>query len=156
MTDEDIYAFRPVPEAAAPAAPPRRRPLWPWLLGAFALLALLVTAACGVALWSIADAAQQGLHLSVNGDDWEPLIVGADHGALALLGLGIATVVVVVVVPVALLLALLAGVLGVGLALLAVVGCVGLVAAVVLSPLWLLGLLLWLLLRRRAPARMAA
>ena len=157
MTDEDIYAFRPVPEPA-PAAPAPQRRLWPWFAAAFLVLALLVGVACVAALWSLADSAQHGLHISVNGDDWEPMIVGGDHWALALLGVGIAAVVVAVVVPVALLLALLATVLGVGLALLAVVGSVSLVAALALSPLWLLALLLWLLLRRRpgAAARMTA
>jgi hypothetical protein len=141
MTDEDIYAFRPVPEPGA-ALPAARRRLWPWF-------ALLVGVACVAALWSLADSAQHGLHISVNGDDWEPLIVGGDHWALAMLGVGMAAVAVAVLVPVALLLALLATVLGVGLALLVVLGSVGLVAALALSPLWLLGLLLWLLLRRR-------
>jgi hypothetical protein len=159
MTDQDIYAFRPVPEAVT--APPARRRLWPWFALAFALLALLVGVACVAALWSLADSAQHGLHIRINGDDWDPMIVGGDHWASALLGVGAATVAVLVIVPVALLLALLATALGVGLALLAVLavlGSVALVAALALSPLWLLGLLLWLLLRRRAPdpARMTA
>ena len=56
--------------------------------------------------------------------------------------------VALVAVPCAVLLSLLAAALGIGVALLAVLA----VAAVALSPLWLIGLLLWLLLRRRPPA----
>jgi hypothetical protein len=153
MTDEDIYAFRPVPEGAPPPGPapaartPRR--VWPWVVGLMALLALAFAGAAMVALLALGDAAHHGLHITLNGDAWDPAVVDADHWGLALLGVAGAMLAVLVVVPLALLLGLLSAALGIGIALLVVL----LVAAVVLSPLWVLVLLLWLLLRPRpAPA----
>jgi hypothetical protein len=166
MNTDDIRAFGPAP--AAGATPGRRRRLWPWLLGALLVLALLVAAA-GAALWAVADSAPHGLHVIVNGqagDGWD----GWDawdswdgdfslrHGLGGVLGLLLAAVVVLLVVPFTLLLGLLLGLVGLATGLTVAVGALGTVAAVLLSPLWGLGLLLWLLLRRRSPAaaRMAA
>jgi hypothetical protein len=87
--------------------------------------------------------------------DWDS---GPHHGLLAGLGVIAALLVVLFVVPFTVLLGLLLGLMGIGIGLAATVGAVGLVAALLLSPLWGLGLLLWLVFRRRSPpaARMAA
>jgi hypothetical protein len=150
MTDEDIYAFRPVPERTA-AAPPRRR-LWPWLLAAGLLLAVLAVAGGTAVLLALADGARHGLDVNINGESWDGLLIDTDHGWMALLGVGVglcvALLVLVLVVPLTVLLALGAVALGLVTALLAI----ALAAAVLLSPLWLLGLLLWLALRRRPAA----
>jgi hypothetical protein len=148
MTDEDIYAFRPVP---APAAPARRR-AWPWLLGAVLLLAALAVAGGTAVLLALADGAHHGLNVNIDGEPWDGMLFDSDHGWLALLGVGVglvvALLVLLLVVPLTLLLALGAVALGLVTALLAI----ALAAAVLLSPLWLLGLLLWLALRRRPAA----
>ena len=136
MTDEDIYAFHPVPppDAGPQLPPPRKRRLWPWVLGAAVLLAVVLAASCAAALLALAEAGRQGLNVTINGEPWQGGDLSAAHGALALLGVGAAALVVLLVVPLVV------------------------VLAVVLSPLWLLGLLLWSLLRRRPaqPARMSA
>jgi hypothetical protein len=83
------------------------------------------------------------------------LVAMVGVGGALLVALLAVMLVVFLVVPLVLVGVLLAVGLGLGGALLAA----ALVAAVVLSPLWLFGLLLWLLLRRApnaAPARMAA
>ncbi len=179
MNDDDIRAFGPSP--AVSAGLPRRRRLWPWLLGALLVLALLVLAllAAGALAtwWTVADAGHHGMRVIVNGqpwdgwdvaDGWDILgwdILGWDispgHGLLAGLGVLVAVFVVLLVVPFTVMLGLLLGLMGLATGLAVTVGAVGLVAAVVLSPLWGLGLLLWLVLRRRGPvstptARMAA
>ena len=166
MRDEDIYAFNPVPHPPPP--PPRgRRRIWPWVMAG--LLATLVLIALGgataiAALIDITrDGVRDGMHVVINGEDWADGHLSFDHGLLAGLGvmaaLGAALlavvavlVVVLVLVPLVLAVALCAVALGVGVALLAV----GLVVALATSPLWGLGLLLWLALRprRAAPARM--
>ena len=151
MNDEAIYAFSPVPK---PPAPPRRR-LWPWLLGGFLLLAVVLVASGAVALVSLLDSAHDGVHVSIDGDEWTPGVLDGLGGLMALMGAGIgltvALVCVLLVVPLTLLLVALALALGLGGAVLAL----GLVAALLLSPLWLLLLILWLALRPRRPATMS-
>ena len=164
MTAEDIHAFTPAFTPVTPPPAPMRRPrhAWPWLL-AGALLLMLLALACAVAgIAAMADAAHHGLHVVINGEPCDPVVIGTEHGLPAVLGavaaLAVALVVVLLVVPVVVLLALLAAAAGLGIALVAVLA----VVAVALSPLWLMGVLLWLLIRpgtRRNPsaaARMAA
>jgi len=154
MNDEAIYAFSPVPGGAStplkPPAPPKRR-WWPWVLGAFALLALLLAISGALTLVSLADSARDGVHVTIDGDEWTPGLLEGFGGLMAVMGVGIGLLValfcLLLVVPLTLLLVLLGLALGVGGAVLAV----GLVAAVLLSPLWLLLLILWLALRRPAP-----
>ena len=173
MNDADIHAFNPQPTrpAVAPAALPaaQRRRLWPWLLGALAMLLLVMTAGLGWALVSLLDEARESVQVFSNGEPWHATgsdlagVLGMATALVALLGVGgtllaafVAVLMgVLIVVPLVLVCVLLAVGLGLGGALLAA----AVVAAVVLSPLWLLGLLLWLLLRRAPqprPARMAA
>ena len=176
MNDADIRAFNPQPArpAVAPAALPaaQRRRLWPWLLGALALLLLsllVMTAGLGWALVSLLDEARESVQVFSNGEPWDATgsdlagVLGMATALVALLGVGgtllaafvAVLMVVLIVVPLVLVCVLLAVGLGLGGALLAA----AVVAAVALSPLWLLGLLLWLLLRRAPqprPARMAA
>jgi hypothetical protein len=165
MTDEDIHAFTPLrqrlPTQPLPQAQPRRAG---WLrvlglgLGALMLLWLVLLVGGAAALWSLADGGTHGLQVVTGAEDWEPWVVETNRGGLALFLLALAAAgalaAVLMAVPVAVFLALLVAALGVAVALMAV----ALVVAVALSPLWLLGLLMWLLLRRRTPgaARMAA
>ncbi|MDE2371769.1 MAG: hypothetical protein KGN16_22570 [Burkholderiales bacterium] len=150
--DDDLRA----PPASAPLAPaaarPARRPLWPWLLALGLLLALLAAAGAWAAVQALGEGGGHGLHLTINGDEWDPVVVGVDHPGMLLAGLAVALVAVLVIVPLALLLALLSTVLGVGIALLVVLA----VVAGVASPLWLPLLLLWLLLRPRGAARIGS
>ncbi len=155
MRDEDIYAFNPVPpHASSPPRPARR--LWPWVLaGLAALLALLVVSG-GVALASWLAGGHEGVHISIDGEDGLPgwtegfagmvAFSGVGLGLLAALLVGLLTV--GLVLPLTLLLALLGLAVGVGGAALVF----GVMVALLLSPLWALALLLWLVLR---PARKA-
>lgn len=143
--------------AGAPPAPPpapRRRPLWPWLLGAAALFVVLAGVALAVLLGigaeiagAIADAGRDGVQVLIGGDAWHEswhLRLDDPWQWLALAGgLALALLALVVVVPLAVLAALAATALGLTLAF----GAVLLVLALVLSPLWLVLLLLWLALR---------
>ena len=149
MTDEDIYAFRPVP-GTTPESRPRRR-VWPWALAAMVLVLLLMAAAGTSALMALSDATRDGFHVVIDGDEWRPTVLATDHWGLALLGVAAAIFAVLLIVPVAVLLALTCAGLGIGVALLAVL----VAAAVALSPLWLVALLLWLLLRRKPSAHKA-
>jgi len=156
MTDDDITAFR----AAAPPAPAvRRRRIWPWLvLLALAVLTLLLTAGALAALLDIArDYGDSPLSVTIDGDTWR---VGALQGLHGTAGVGVLVGVlgalllaVLLVVPVVVLTVLLAAGLAVGLALLAAL----VVAGIALSPLLLLGALLWWAVRpRRTPPALAA
>lgn len=116
------------------------------VLTLFGLLALLLAA-----LWT-GHPFGHGLHLTVNGLDWDAGVFDPDrYGGTEWLGvvatLMLVTGVVLVVVPVVLALTLLA----VGLALALVLGlallAVAAVVTLVLSPLLLLGALLWWALR---------
>ena len=150
MTDEDIVAFRPVPEKPAPAV--RRHRIWPWLLGAGLLLAALTVAGATAVLLALVEGGRDGLNVNIDGEPWDGLLIASDHGWPALLGVGlglvVALLVLVLVVPLTVLLVLGAVALAVFLALLAV----ALLAALLLSPLWMLALLLWLASRRRPAA----
>jgi hypothetical protein len=153
VNDEAIYAFSPVPDAPAPLkppAPPKRR-RWPWVLGALALLSLLLVVSGAITLVALLNSAHDGMHVSIDGDEWMPGALDGFSGLMAVMGVGIGLLValfcVLLVVPLTLLLVLLGLVLGLGGAVLAVL----LVAALLLSPLWMLLLIVWLILRRPAP-----
>jgi hypothetical protein len=158
MKDEDIYAFNPVPPPVASPARPARR-VWPWVLAGLAALLLVAMVSGGMALLSWLGGAHDGMHISINGDDWQPGWEDGLTGLLAVFGVGLGLLVALLVsfltvglvVPMVLLLVVLGLALGAG----GVVLAVGLVVALVLSPLWALLLLLWLVLRRR-PATMRA
>jgi hypothetical protein len=119
------------------------------VLLAFVLLTGLAFA--GVAtLWWLAPADwQEWVSITIDGRRWVPPDLHWGHGLGAAAGMALALLVVlVVVVPMALLLGLLGTALGTVLGLLGAL--LGL--AVVLSPLLVVGLLVWLVLRdRRAP-----
>ncbi len=167
LGENDIHAFgRPASADVGPApTQPSRRRWWIWVLvGAlgFALvlaLSLLLVAVTGVA--ALADYAQHGGSVLINGRPWD----GSDMHAWGWdgwdgwdLGSGLATVVTLVVVsvllalvPLCLVLALLAVAAALGGALLAVLVCVAVAVALVLAPLWLTLMLLvwgWRVLRR--------
>ena len=161
--NEDRQAFEPrqqTPPRAAiapplPPPPPAQRRRWPWLLLA-SLLALCLLAVVGtLALVELVDTARDGMNITIDGERWDPAFAGPEHAALALLALAAALLVLLLVLPMVMLVVstvvalVVTVVFGSGLLAVLVVAVVG------LSPLWLLGLLLWLLLRRR-PAALAA
>ncbi len=152
MSDEDLRAFATAPAAKAP----RPRRLWPWLLAAGLLLVALVVAGSLVALVSWLDAGREGWHVSIDGEEWHG---GAWEGLLALLGvaggLGVALLAVGLVVPLALGLAAAGVALALALGLGGVLLAVALLLGVLLSPLWGLLLVAWLVWRRRPAATVA-
>ena len=160
--NHDIHAEGPAQTVSAYS---RRHRLWPWLLGTLLVLALLAAGALA-ALWAVVDTAHPGMHVIVNGqawdgwDSWEAWDgmggdTGSRHGLVSGVGVLMAVLaaglVVLLVVPFTVLLGLLLGLMGLAIGLAVTVGTVGLVAALQLSPLWGLGLLLWLIFRRRSP-----
>jgi len=150
ISDEDITAFRAPPPATPPPLPRRRR-LWPWLLGAFVVLALSCAVIAAALVAGLGDLVGNEVSVSVDGETWR---LGALHGAAVwtvALALTAVIGVVLVVVPLLVLFGLLAAALGIAAALLAAL----LAAAAACSPLILLGLLVWWIVRRR-PARPAA
>jgi hypothetical protein len=135
---------------------PRR--WWLWLLvGALGLallltVALLLVAVTGVA--ALADYAQRGGSVLINGRAWDGLDMhawgwdGADLGSGLALAITVAVVgLLLLVVPLCLVLAFGLTGAALGVALLAVVACLALAAALLLAPLWLMLMLLWWLLR---------
>lgn len=162
MTDADIHAFPATAATAgmAPAAPPAgepprpcpgtaRRPVrwWPWVLLALAALFVAAVVAGVLLLGTTLDQALGGLDIRVDGE--RVLAFPQGEAAWWAVAAGVlAGMVMLVVVPLSLLLALLIAALALAAAVVAVLA----VGALVLSPLWVLALLLWLALRRpRAP-----
>ncbi len=146
-----------------PLRPPAPRRRWPWILLGLSVLGLVLL----LALASMAWHEVQGAHGLAGIGDWR---IGIDedgwHGDVGIggvLGVVVAVLValfsVLVVVPLALLgaglavgLALTLAALAIAAALLLALGGVLLVLAVATSPLWLIGLLLWWLLKPDAAA----
>ena len=168
MKDDDIYAFgAPAATAPQPSSMPVRAGVR-WRLGLWALLAtaalvLLLAVAGAWALMAMIGSAGEGLQVTVDGQPWSILHADSAPGLWSVLGLAAGLLALLVVLPVVLMLVLLSVALAVGLALLAVVGalmlaaaCLLLVLALVLSPLWGVLLLLWLLLRPRRQAVLAS
>jgi hypothetical protein len=148
----------PAPMANLVPVPVRKRwRLWPWFWGAALLLSLLtlLSAVLGVAV--LADYAQQGGHVTINGNEWDGAGLGGTFGGtLATVGVLAAAAVVLLVVPLCLLVALLAVVVAVGLALaaalLAIALSLSIVAGLVLAPLWLTFLMIrWAVRGLRRP-----
>jgi hypothetical protein len=110
---------------------------------------LFVFAALGLGLvaWLAPPGWQEGVVISIDGHrltlpDWH-----WGHGLAGALGISIALLLALVLVPVAVLLGLLAALLGLALGIVGVV----IALAVGLSPLLLLGLVVWLIVRDRRP-----
>jgi hypothetical protein len=131
-----------------------------FVLWAGAALTLLATVAGLALLWMLVGAAHGNVDIRVNGaplllHDWGgwpqlPAWQPALGAAAWLLG----AVVLLVALPVVFLTMLLLGAVGGALGLAGVLLALGLVALLALSPLWLVALALWLILRRRgAPLR---
>ncbi|MDP1648801.1 MAG: hypothetical protein Q8M01_11460 [Rubrivivax sp.] len=146
MNTDDSHAFagerRRKPAATAHAP---RRAVWPWVLLALFVLALLLAASGAALLLALADGAREGVNVTIDGERWGHFELDRASWPLAFAGVALALLVMMVVVPCAVLLALVAAAVGIGVALLALL----VVAAVALSPLWLIVLVLWLILRRR-------
>ena len=140
--------IQPIPTVA----PRKRASIWLWVLAAMFALSVLIVAS-GLSWISHLDGTP--IHLVIDGDDlggFDPGVLnGWDMAGIAF-GAVIAVFAVLLIVPVVLLICLAASlvgvVLGIALPLIALV----LVLALVLSPLWLLAALVWLLVRRAAPA----
>jgi len=134
------------PAMKHPAKPTFR--LWPWLLGGLLLVLLMVALAGTAAILTVGREALEGAVIHINGQRWDAGALDVDRlgwGVFGIIaGLLLAGLLVTLVVTLSVTLGLAAAAMGVGLALLAVLA----VAAVVLSPLWLVLLLLWVLLRR--------
>ena len=130
------------------------------VLWAGAALTLLATLAGLALLWLLVGAAQGTVDLHVNDaplllQDWGhwPQLPDGQHalGAAAWL---LGAVVLLVTLPMVYLTMLLLGALGGALGLAGVLLALGLVVLLALSPLWLVALALWLILRRgREPLR---
>jgi hypothetical protein len=106
------------------------------------------------------------VHIVINGDDLSDgiNITGLDEGAQALLGVGALMLALLLLMLIPLLLFLILGSVAIALLCAVVVPLVGLalVFGVVTSPVWIVGLVVWLIARRRhsqplpPSARMAA
>ncbi|MGL6110658.1 MAG: hypothetical protein ACRC2B_11230 [Rubrivivax sp.] len=122
-------------------------------------LALATAALAIVVLWLAFGGTHGGIDIRINGQplatpelpgwqDWQGWQAALGAGG-ALLGV----LVLLLAVPVVLLIALALGALGGALGIAGVLLAVALVATLALSPLWLVLLLVWLMLRRKpAPA----
>lgn len=143
MTGEDVHAFANL-RNPQPAARRLRRP-WVWL-GVIVLL-MLVAASGAAVLLALAEG-MGGVTITIDGERWGPFHPAEEARTLAFAGAGAALLVVLVVLPLAAVVSLLGALLGFGVSLLALL----VVAAVALSPLWLVALVLWLVLRRRPRA----
>ncbi|HSM23167.1 MAG TPA: hypothetical protein VK876_13285 [Rubrivivax sp.] len=149
MKEDDIpgFASQRGPQPTAPRAVARRGRR-PWLLLGVLVLLLLVAASGAAVLLALAEGMGGGLTITIDGERWGPFHPTAELWTLAFVGAGAAVLVVLVVVPLSAVVSLLGAALGLGVALLALLA----VAAVLLSPLWLMALVLWLMLRRRPRA----
>jgi len=115
-----------------------------------ALTIVLVVAACSVlGLWLLGSVAHSGFSLSINGEPVTMPDFQGWHWAAASAGGLLLTALLVLAVPLVLALALVLAGLGIFLMLAALLLAVGLALLVGLSPLWLVVLVLWWLLRRR-------
>jgi hypothetical protein len=139
----------------------RRR--WPWALGGTALVLIVLAAVAAVLLAAFVDASPGGFNLVVDDDSFTLMPPGFEAGWGAVLVFMLAILTVLVVVPLVLLLVgiVIVAVLGlvalaVAAALASAVVAVLIALAVATSPLWLLGLLLWWLLRRNPSAGVTA
>ena len=152
----------PTAPAAAPRVPYRPRPsrtarVFRWWLGlsVFAFFAVALCALLGFNHMGFAP-----LHIVIDGDDVTDGITinGLTDGGRALLAFGVALLVLLVILLVPLLLLLIAGsvaialICGVGVPLIAV----ALALAAVTSPFWMVGVVVWLIARRRRDSQRLA
>jgi hypothetical protein len=115
-----------------------------------ALTIVLVTTACAVlGLWLLGSVAHSGFNLSINGEPVAMPDLQGWHWTAASAGGLLLCLLLVLAVPLVLALALALAGLGVFVMLAALLLAMGLVLLVGLSPLWLVVLLLWWLLRRK-------
>jgi len=154
-------SFDPAPEPDERPAPYRPRPsradtLLRWWL-ALSVLTLFAIALCVFIGYVQADFAP--LHVVIRGDHiTEGLtITGIDDGAGALLATGLALVVLFLLLMIPVLILLVAASVAIGLVFGLGVPLIGLalVLGVLTSPFWMVGLLVWLIARRRDSHRLA-
>ena len=115
-----------------------------WLLLAAAVLSALLI---GAALQS--GEFVDGATFVINGEQLSFTDMHLGHGLLAIGGMLLAMILVLLVVPFAVIVPLLCAALGIAVALVAVLG----LAALLLSPLWLLVWIVWRLARSPSAAR---
>jgi len=113
---------------------------------ALAVLAIL----SGIGLWH-EFSGHPGFSVSINGDDLDLERLADLNGLGVILGLGVAALVMCVVVPLLLLFSIGLPLLIIGAVVAAVVVSVMSVGALLFSPLLVIGLLLYLLLRTKKP-----
>jgi hypothetical protein len=155
-----VAATGPTTQAAqatptVPTAPGWRRGprLWPWALLLVTLATLLLAAALVAELNELLRAgAPGGWQLVVDDQRVFTHDFSAGDVLVAVAVALLAGVLLLLIVPLAVGVAVLAAALGLAIALLAVLG----VVAVALSPVWLVVGVLWLALRRPAPAASSA
>jgi hypothetical protein len=117
-----------------------------WLL----LTVVLVAAACSVlGLWLLGSVAHSGFSLSINGEPVTMPDLQGWHWTAASAGGLLLAFLLVLAVPLVLALALTLAGIGVFVMLAALLLAVALALLVGLSPLWLVVLVLWWLLRRK-------
>lgn len=119
---------------------------WRWFLLIVLLVLLAIFGSLALLLQSLVHWAGDGVHITVNGET-VPIGLSAFSALEAAGGLLVAMLVVLCVVPLAVVCTLGGVALAVGGVLLALL----LVAGLLLSPLWLLGALLWWALRPARP-----
>ncbi len=119
-------------------------------------LAVITAMAALALLWLMFGAGHGGVDIRING---QPLTLGdlplwhGGHGAAGAGAMLLGTLVLMLVLPVLLLLALVLGALAGAAGIAGLLLAVAVVALLALSPLWLVLLLAWLVVRRRpAPA----
>lgn len=130
----------------------RRLPAWLWVLGIVSLLSIMVVGMA--ALW-LAGLDPVPLHIVIDGKeafDFDLSTLTTEHRVGIAIAAVIALIVAILVVPLALLVALGGALVGVLAALVFGVGVplvvMLLVLALLTSPVWLLGALVWWLWRR--------
>lgn len=119
---------------------------WRWFLLIVLLVLLAIFGSVALLLQSLVHWAAEGINISVNGET-VPVDLSVFSAIEAAGGLLVALLVVLCIVPLAVVCALGGVALAIGGVLLALL----LVAGLALSPLWLLGALLWWALRPARP-----
>ena len=160
--DDRPAAASPSPAPAAPLVPYRPRPsrtgrVFRWWLG-LSVFAFFGVAFCVLLGFNHMDFAP--LHIVIDGDDVTNGITinGLTDGGRALLAFGVAMLVLLLILLVPLLLLLIVGsvaialICGVGVPLIAL----ALALAAVTSPFWMVGVVVWLIARRRRDSQRLA
>jgi len=129
---------------------------WRWLGGLLLLGVLVIALAAALSLAAYFNEIPRDLLVTVDGEQIDLRGLTAGHAWLIFGAVVLACVIVVVVVPLALLFGIGVPLMLAGLGVIAALLCATVAVAVVGSPVILLGLLLWWVLRPKKPAMPAA